>query len=597
MEYEKTGYPSKDMPQVKYYRKNPLRDFDVNQRTYTLIKEVNKFNLGYNAIGYLGEQISYEKLLGDVEIVAKAFVSLGVKEGDVVPILTTNTPEVAKIYLALNKIGAISKWIDLRSSEHEIIHHLNDHNCKICICFDKFLKTVENIISETNIQKVIVNKPADSFPKAKLIGYDIITKLKDPNSCLPKDKKFITFEEFMKFGKGDKVIRDASYDKENPVTIVQSSGTTGMSKSIVHTDYSVNNSFKEWSYTDFPLHPGNTLLVAVPPFVAYGLIGSYFLSLAMGMKAELCPEIENYTVYDNLGKFDLSFGVPLHYRYIKEKIESGKAEHKIKELLKVKAFITGGDKISESELKEIEELLKSYGCYAPILNGYGNNEGLGAECVNPYMHNKHGSIGVPLPFNKFIAVDLNTGDELKYGEVGEICVQTETRFNEYTNNLKATKEIKQVHVDGQEWLHSGDLGYIDEEGYIFLKGRLRRVITKAAFKISPDTIEKVICSHKAVKDCVTVGVSDPKDLFVPMSFIVLKDEYKGNKEEILREMKEFCEKRLKNYEVPTYFEVIDSIPYTANNKQDFRKLETIGNELVQNSDLQEKKSKVLKKDV
>lgn len=591
-----TGYPSIDMPQLKYYRSKPLREFDVNQTVYKLIKNSNTYNLDYDAIGYLGERISYKKLFDDVDSIAKSFVSLGVKAGDVVPILTTNTPEVAKVYLALNKIGAVTKWVDLRCSEEELIHYFNVHDCKICVCFDKIIKNVENIISKTNISTVIVNKPADSFPIPKRIGYDIITTLKEPESTVPKDKRFITFSEFMKLGKNTNLsIIESSYDKEKPTLIVQSSGTTGMSKSIIHTDYSVNNSFKEWSYTDLPLHPGNSLLVTVPPFVAYGLIGSYFLSLSHGMRAELCPVIDATTVYDNLGKFDISFAAPLHYRYMKEKLETENNEEKIKALQSVKTFVTGGDKISESELIEIENLLKQYNCYVPLLNGYGNNEGLGAECVNPFMHNKFGSIGIPLPHNKFIAVDLNTGKELKYGEVGEICVNTETSFVEYTNNPEATSEIKKVHEDGKTWLHSGDLGYIDEDGYIFLKGRIRRVIIKAAFKISPDTIEKVICSHPAVKDCVTVGVNDPKDVSVPMSFIELKDEYKGKEQQIKEEIKERCIKGLKNYEIPSYFEIIDSIPYTQNNKQDFRKLEQLGNDLIDNQLQNEEVKKYVKK--
>lgn len=590
-----TGYPSIDMPQLKFYRAKPLREFNVNQTMYRLIKDANVYNLDYDAIGYLGERISYKKLFDDVDEVARAFVALGVKNGDVVPILTTNTPEVAKIYLALNKIGAVAKWVDLRCSEEELIHYFNVHDCKICVCFDKIIKNVENVISKTELQTVIVNKPADSFALLKRIGYDIITNLKEPNSVVPQDKRFITFSEFLNLGKKtDLNIVESTYDKEKPTLIVQSSGTTGMSKSIIHTDYSVNNSFKEWSFTDFPFHPGNSLLVTVPPFVAYGLIGSYFLSLSHGMRAELCPVIDGTTVYDNLGKFDISFAAPLHYRYMKEQLEKENNLEKIRALQSVKMFVTGGDKISESELLEIENLLKRYNCYVPLLNGYGNNEGLGAECVNPFMHNKFGSIGVPLPHNKFIAVDLNTGEELKYGEIGEICVNTETSFVEYTNNPEATSEIKKVHSDGKKWLHSGDLGYIDEEGYIFLKGRIRRVIIKAAFKISPDTIEKVICSHPAVKECVTVGVNDPKDVSVPMAFIVLKDEYKENVTKTKEEIKERCEKGLKNYEIPSYFEIIDSIPYTPNNKQDFRKLEQIGNDLIGEQSQNEDSKKYIK---
>lgn len=590
-----TGYPTIDMPHQKYFRERPLRNFDVNQKIYSLILDANKSNLDYKAIGYMGKNITYKELFNDVKKYISAFDSLGVKKGDVVPILTTNTPEVAKILLALNYIGAISKWVDLRSSENGLIHYFNEHNCKVCICFDKIIKNVEDIISKTNLETVIVNKPVDSLDKIKNIGYDIMMNLREKTSVIPKDKRFITFKEFENLGKNlNNEFKLASYDKEEPSLIVQSSGTTGVSKSIIHTDYSVNNSFKEWSYTDFPLYPGNSLLVTVPPFVAYGLVGSYFLALSLGMRAELCPKIDETTVYDNLGKFDISYAAPLHYRYLRDKIKSKPDAEKIKDLLSVKAFVTGGDKITESEIKEIYDLLESYGCYTPILNGYGNNEGLGAECVNPYIHNKLGSIGVPLPFNKFTAVDLNTGKELKYGEVGEICVQTETKFVEYTNNEQATKETKKLHEDGKEWIHTGDLGYLDEDGYIHLKGRLRRVIIKAAFKISPDTIEKVICYHPAVKDCVTVGVNDEKDVSVPMAFITLKDEYIMNQQQILEEIKAVCYKGLKDYEIPSYYEIIDTIPYTDNNKQDFRKLETIGNEIVENQNL-DNHNKVLKR--
>lgn len=578
---EITGYPSIDMPQNKFYRSKALREFNVNSTVYKLIKDSNFNNLNFESIGYMGQKISYDELFSDVDVIAKSFLTLGVKEGDIVPILTTNTPEVSKIYLALNKIGAISKWIDLRCSEEELIHYFNENDCKICVCFDKIISQVKNIINNTNMEKVIVNKPSDSLPIVKKLGYDILTELKEKESKVPKNKKFITFDEFIKLGKKSNIeAKEISYDKERPTLIVQSSGTTGISKSIEHTDFSVNNSFREWSYTDMPLYPGNSLLVTVPPFVAYGLIGSYMLALANGMRAELCPMIDQSTVYDNLGNFDISFGAPLHYRYLKEQIEKQNDSEKIKELTKIKAFITGGDKILEKEILEIQSLLEKYGCYAPILNGYGNNEGLGAECVNPYIHNRLGSIGVPLPFNKFIAVDLNTGKELKYGEVGEVCVSTDTMFVKYTNNEEATNDIKKTHEDGKEWIHTGDLGYIDEDGYIFLKGRLRRVIIKSAFKISPDTIEKVICSHPAVCDCVTVGVNDEECISVPMAFIELKSEYNNKKDIVLKEIKEKCQKGLKDYEIPTYYEFIKEIPYTPNNKQDFRKLEDIGNELI-----------------
>jgi len=221
-----------------------------------------------------------------------------------------------------------------------------------------------------------------------------------------------------------------------------------------------------------------------------------------------------------------------------------------------------------------------------IANGYGNNECLGATVVSPMFANRPGSIGVPMHGVEVKIISQETGEPLPPLGIGELYISSDNLFLEYMNNPEETSRIKITDEIGKQWVKTGDLCYIDKDGFIVPKGRNRRVIKKEAFKISPDTIEEVISSLPFVSECVVVGVDDEKSLSVPMAFVVLKD---GSIEfEIAaQQIKQRCIEELPDYEVPTYFEQIDKIPYTPNDKQDFLTLETLGNDIV--------KRKVLRK--
>ena len=576
-----TGYPTIDRPWDKYYRSEPVREVNPNQTMYEAITGLNSENMDLDTIGYLGKSIDYNELIFKADKLAENLKEIEVKEDDVVLLSLPSVPEASMFLLALNKIGAISKWIDLRVKADDLREYINEHQSKHVIIFDMLLESMKNIIDDTSVQKVIVVNPVESLgiiPKA-LYGFKGIISGND--NIYRKDKRFIRYSDFININSTSKV-NPNTFDKDRPSLIIQSSGTTGKAKSIVHTDYGINSSVRKFSYMDVPLYVGERVLVVVPTWIGYGLINSYYQSLALGMKAELCPKVDRTTVFENLGKFDISFAAPLHYKYVAENID------KCKDLSDIKALVTGGDKITPSEIEEMMEAFVKKGFDGQIVNGYGNNEGLGAETINPLKHNKYGTVGIPLYGDLICAVNSDN-EELKYNEAGEICVRTESHFTEYSNMPEETREVKQIHSDGGSWIHTGDLGTIDEEGFVHLKGRLKRVIIRTAFKIFPGTIEEVIKTHPMVKDCVTVGVDDDKDTSVPMAFISLKEECL-NCEEVLNEIGLICEKRLKDYEIPAYFELIDEIPYTGNNKQDYRKLELIGNEKVKKNS----KQKVLK---
>lgn len=599
-----TGYPSQDKPWKKLQRDESLRDINVNQTVYEAFETLNKDNMDYTAIGYLGNDITYNEVMEKVDILSKALVNAGVKNGDVVPIGMINTPEVAYIYLALNKIGAVSKWIDLRMSPESLKKYLCEDNSKIFIVLEDFLAMTNEVINDTDIEKVISISPSDSIRPFKVLlksksDFDKLMQMakekKDtPKIVLPDDIRFTTFNKFLKNGKLQKQgIEPVGFDKEKPTLIVQSSGTTGLAKSIIHTDFSVLNSIKGLSQTLLPLYEKNRLLVTVPPFVAYGLINSYITSLMHGMTAQLCPEIDGKTVYENIGKFDISFAAPLHYRYIREKLsELSKSEIELlqKELGKV-FLCTGGDKIVLNELIDLQKSLGSQ-----IYNGYGTNEWLGAATVNPLMYNKPGTVGVPIYGTDVIAYDNENQRECEYGEIGEICFGGDLIFSYYANKEEETKKAKRVHPDGSVWLHTNDTGFIDKEGFVHLHGRLVRQIVKKAFKISPETIELALLTHPNVKEALALGIEDEslgEDIFV---YVTLKDDTNVDLDKFKEELKTICMAKVKDYEVPSYYEVLPSMIYTQNNKYDIKTMTKMAkecsNEIKNNS-----KQKILRKEI
>lgn len=581
----------------KYHRKNPIKEINLYETMYNLVKEESKKDLDLNAMGFFGNNITYKELFKKSDMLAKSFYANGVREGDTVAILTISMPIVEECLLSLSKLGATMAWIDLRTKGKDLVKYINNSNCKTIVAFEDVLPLVENIIDETDVNKIISVSPKDYLsPPVK-----IMAKLKDKsekkNISLPNDKRFIKYQEFLKEGTNINNLNAVKFEKDRPSLIIQSSGSTGKAKQILHTEYNFNSVVQKLLYTDLPLYKGHTMHVSVPPFIIYGLANSIYTTMVCTMKAEMNPLVDESTVYNDLGKFDISFAAPIHYKYIYDKLVkletdidlllkdssySSKKElkEKYKELKRVmngikraNVFVSGGDKFASEDLIKMQQKFDK-----TIVNGYGNNEVMGASIVSPVYANRPGSIGIPMKDVNIKVVNPETQEILQPREIGELYISTDGMFVEYLNNIEETNKIKIKDEFGKEWVKTGDLCYIDEDGYIYPKGRNRRLIKKEAFKISPDTIEDVITSLPFVKDCVVVGVNDEKSISVPMAYIVLN---KGIIfEDVLEKIKQKCTEDLPDYEVPTYFEYIETIPYTPNNKQDFKLLENLGNKKV-----------------
>ncbi len=593
----------------KFWRKSPIKEFNTEQTMYSLVTDEAKNDLDLVAVGFMGSSMKYGELFESADDLAKSFNVMGVKEGDNVAILTISMPLVQQCLLSLSKIGATMSWIDLRVKEKDLINYINNVNCKAVIVFEDLLPLVEKIADDINVERVIVCSPKEYLNPVIKVLANLKDKKEDKKIVIPSDDRFVKFSDFMKEGKHTGSVSSANFKIDRPSLIVQSSGSTGKSKQIVHTERNFNSEVQKMAYVDLPFYKGDTMHVSIPPFIIYGLANSVYASMAFTMKAEMTPFVDESTVYNDLGKFDIALAAPLHYRYIFEQLKKlksdidqiqkcndlkskGELKKKLKELNRVlnginraKVFVSGGDKISSEELIEMQQAFDR-----TIVNGYGNNECLGATIVSPRFANKPGSIGVPMRGVDIKFVNPETGEEAKEGEMGELYISSDNLFVEYLNNEEETKKIKVTDEDGKQWVRTGDLCIIDKDGYIIPKGRNRRLIRKDAFKIAPDTIEEVIISLPYVKECVVVGVDDEKFISVPMAFIELDKDMSIN--DVYADIEKKCAEELPDYEIPSYFEQIEKMPYTSNGKHDFRTLEELGNNLVKE---RKETTKVLKK--
>lgn len=264
----------------------------------------------------------------------------------------SNCPEAVSNLLALNKLGAISRWFDVHASEFDIANYANDSNCKYMIIFDLLLPRITKVLYRTNLEKVLVIHPTDSLSKIMQMMYGVKA------SKIPKDERYERFPKFIKRNCKGEDFSCVAFDRNRQSIMIQSSGTTGKPQIIVHSDYSVTSSVKKLAYCDVPVEPGKVLLNALPPWIAYALGNAILYPLTLGTKVKHCPSFDPNVVRDNIGMFTIAFAVPFHYRYIRDNISKLSRKQR-NGMTKMECLVSGGDKITVEENEELEKILKT----------------------------------------------------------------------------------------------------------------------------------------------------------------------------------------------------------------------------------------------
>lgn len=550
----------------KYHRSQPIRDFSPEQTLYNLVMRENQSNMDRSYALYFGCERTFSQLKDETDRLAAAFYNNGVRNGSIVGVCMLTIPEVAPVLLALNKLGAVSFWMDVRTSPSDVIHYIKEMQIDTMVIIEPFLHTMSHVMQEVRLHRVVV------VPPMNFLGVSCDADL------LQDADNAVSYAEFISSAGDD--IPTADYVRDKYTVIVQSSGSTGKSKAIAHTDFNLNMQIRKMAYVDFPFYVGRKAFVCAPPWVVYGLVNSIYSGLVLGLETVFSLKPSEDMLYKNLEQLDIVFGVPVYYRYLYNimlHLSKSPSDDDHRKLLEIRrclrnasVFISGGDRLSENELITWQLMFD-----VPITNGYGNNEVVGAAIVCPLFANRPGSIGIPMHGTIVKTFDAGHNEILPDGSTGEIIISSEALFCGYIGNPEETRKIKQFHGD-REWVHTGDLGYIDADGYVYIKGRTKRlIIDKLGYKISPDSIEAFIQNLPYVRECAVVGVDYTENSRVPLAFIQFEDDH-SRTEVLLENVESECRRGLKDYEQPKFFVEIDAVPHKENGgKTDFLYLEQL----------------------
>lgn len=562
-----TGYASQDKPWQKYYTEAALNGEIAQCKIYDYLWSANQDYLDGTAIIYFGRKISFERFFRNIESTAKAFVSAGVKAGDYVTICSVNTPEVVYAIYALNRIGAVSNLVDPRTNTDRIGQYMKDANSRFVLTLDRALPRFTKLGEDGLIDRIVVISPADSLPYHLKLGY----KLKN------KDKPHMnelcwSWSDFVKSGINAKV-KDIPYEKDYPVAVVYTGGTTGIPKGAVLSNDSFNAITYSYNSIDIDVSRNQRYLNIMPPFIAYGVSCGLNMPLCHGVTTVLIPQFDPEKFADLLQKYKPQhiIGVPSHF----EKLMLSKKAQNM-DLSFLISPCCGGDSLIPEVEQKINTFLKEHNSEAQIIKGYGMTELGSAISTTQYGNiNKIGSVGLPYPKNVITVRDPKTREELTYNVEGEFYVSSPSAMTKYINAPEEQEKVFWTDENGVKWVKTGDVGYIDEDGFIFLKGRMKRMIVRPdGHNVWPSMIEAVIVSHPSVEQCVVVGCSAPntQNGKIPTAFIKIKEGCTQT-EELLQDIESYSKEHMPERDTASVFRFIDEIPMTNIGKVDYRSLQ------------------------
>ena len=554
-------------PWKKYYSKKDRQVEIPDISLYKIIKEQALMNPNNVAIDYFGKKITYKNFIKEIDKAARSFRCYGIRPGDVVTICMPNMPEGVISFYALNKIGAIANMIHPLSAEEEIKNYLNEADSVMLVAVDICYEKIERILSETKVYKVILVSANDSMPKALSLGYTLTKGLKIRK---PKSMEVYTYwKDFIKKSELYNYEYEVKSKKDITSVILHSGGTTGIPKGIVLTNGNLNALALQVKIVFKDIVPGDKILAIMPIFHGFGLGVSVHSGFVLGAEVVLVPQFSAKT-FDNLvkrNKPQVIVGVPTLF----EALLNNKGFNGM-DMSYVKHFVSGGDSLTEKQNASINEFLRNHGCNIKVEQGYGMTESVAATALAFGKANKPCTIGIPFPGNYFKIVAKGTQEEVKFGEVGEICVCGPTVMQGYYNNEKETNLVLQIHKDGNIWLHTGDIGSMDEDGVITYVQRLKRMIISSGYNVYPQQIEQVIETHPEVLKCTVVAMPHKYKVQVAKAYIVLKEGISPSGS-LKKEIKELCEKNLSKFSIPYDYEYRKSLPKTLIGKVDYKQLE------------------------
>ena len=549
-----------------------------NGAMYEEVYKAAKKKPDVSAYEFQGRKAKYRYLVRKIERTAASFTAIGIKTGDRVTICMPNIPQAVDSFYALNRIGAVPAMIHPLSAVEEIEFYLTETKSKAIVTLDIFYEKIRKAAELADLPvTIIVASIKDELPFPKNMLYPLTVKNKP--AIDRRTENTIKWAEFIREGKKLTQLAERNARFDDDAVILFSGGTTGKTKGILLTNMNINAlALQTGAAAGFSLD-GLRMLSVMPLFHGFGLGIGIHTPLIHGGTCILVPQFSVKTYADLIKKEKPNVlpGVPtLFEALLRTRGLQGF------DMSFIRGMFCGGDSLSIELKRKVDAFLREHNASIQIREGYGTTECVTASCLTPYDYYKEGSIGVPFPDTYYKIVKPGTNEKLPPNHDGEICISGPSVMKGYLDNPEETDETLRNHGDGRIWLHTGDLGMMDEEGFIYFKQRLKRIIIVSGFNVYPSQVENAIDVHPDVMYSCAVGVPDEYKMHKVKAFVVLRSGVEPD-DRIREEILENCRRKVFRYAVPYEIEFRDELPKTLVGKVAYRVLEEEINETLKTS--------------
>lgn len=555
------------MPWAPYVGELPLYLDYYEGSMFDKVAEIAEQYPDNIAFDFMGKSTTYRQMVREIERCARALKTIGVRENDKVTIAMPNCPQAIYMFYAVNLVGAIANMIHPLSAEKEIEFYLNESESVTAITLDQFYHKFESIRENTGVVNIIIASVKDALSKPVRAGYMLTEGRKIKR--IPKDAPVIHWKEFMKLSEHCFYKYKVKRASDDPAVILYSGGTTGTTKGIVLTNKNFNALGQQVLAANPMFEVGDKMLAAMPMFHGFGLGVCIHTMLSQGGRCILIPRFTAKSYARDIVKYRCNFiaGVPTLYEALLRLPSMEGAD-----LSCLKGVFSGGDSLSIELKKKFDRFLAEHKATIQVREGYGTTETVTACCLTPPHRAKEGSIGLPFPDTYIKIVKPGTDQELPYGEEGEILLAGPTVMKEYMKHPEETAQTLRRHADGLTWVYTGDLGVMDEQGFIYFRGRAKRMIVTSGYNVYPGQIENILDANEKVQMSCVIGVPDPYKMQKVKAFVKLVPGAPANdatKEELLA----YCRKHIAKYAMPYDIEFKEDMPKTLVGKVAYRVLE------------------------
>lgn len=555
-----------DRPWTRFYGDMPA-DVEVPDKTmYEMIADAGAACPRNTALVYLGRRIPYDAFLAEIDRCAAAFAAHGIRPGDSVTLSMPNVPNAVIMFYALNRIGARAVMTHPLSSPVELEHYVTETGSRWAVTVDMFYGRFREVLANTGIEKLVIAKFSDYLSHAKRFGFNI-TRGRKIDPVPTDDPRILLWRDFMKAGSEPGAYRRQA-GLDDSAVVLFSGGTSSLPKGIELSSANFN-ALAVSMRAITGVKAGESVLAILPVFHGFGLGLCIHTPLTVGGFSILVPEFSASIYIDNLLKYSPSFiaGVPTLFHALLQHPKFAKVSFD-----KLRGAYCGGDSLTSSLKHRVDAALSAQGSTVELMEGYGLTECVTACTVSPAGGYREDSIGIPIPGMRLKVVDPTTAEDLPPGQDGELCVTGPTLMLGYLNDPQATADTLRTHPDGRVWLHTGDLGTMDADGYLYFKGRQKRMIKVSGVSVYPAQVEQVLEAHPGVRRACVIGTPDDHQMSSVKAYVVLADDV-SDTPQVREDLLAHCRKHLMKWAVPRSIEFRDELPTTLVGKIAYTQLE------------------------